>query len=212
MVSRTTRDAARPPFLFVGNHPALDFLNTAPLVDDVPSERLTDYAALVELAVEAELLLPEDAAFARRAWAGTDAAMATVVRVRSLRELVRKVVMQIARRAPPSPGHLASLNAWLREDAGVYPELRKTETGFERRVRLRRGGPDDLVAPIVGAISALLTEADLSLVRKCESPSCALFFLDTSKNHRRRWCSMELCGNRNKVGAYRARTAKTEGR
>ena len=46
-------------------------------------------------------------------------------------------------------------------------------------------------------------------VRKCANPECVLWFLDTSKNGSRRWCSMEACGNRTKVGRFnqRQRTA-----
>jgi predicted RNA-binding Zn ribbon-like protein len=195
----------KPRFSRLGNDPALDFLNTAPLVDGAPVEQLTDYDALVDLVVAAELVLPEDAAFARRTWTRSELADASVERARELRELLRKVVIAIAGGTPVSAPHLARLNGMLRDDDGVYTELRATENGFERRLRLRRDEPDDILAPIVQAIAAFLASADLSQVRKCEDTTCALFFLDTSKNHRRRWCSMELCGNRNKVGAFRAR-------
>jgi predicted RNA-binding Zn ribbon-like protein len=191
--------------MFLGNDPALDFLNTLPFVEGVPVERLTDYAALVDFVVEAKLALAEDAAFARRTWAEGHDAEATVARARAVRELLRKIVMQAVNGASTSSQLLAKLNASLRDDAGAYTELRQTEEGFERRLRLRRHGPDNVLAPILRAIAAFLAKADLALVRKCEHPTCAMFFLDTSKNHRRRWCSMELCGNRNKVGAYRAR-------
>ena len=42
-------------------------------------------------------------------------------------------------------------------------------------------------------------------VRKCADPGCALHYLDTSRPGRRRWCSMQRCGNRNKVHQYRDR-------
>jgi predicted RNA-binding Zn ribbon-like protein len=206
MILRVTNEAAeKPRFLFLGNDPALDFLNTAPLVDGAPSEQLTDYGALVDFVTAAELVLPEDAAFARRTWSPSERADASVERARSLRELLRKVVTSIAGDTPVSAQHLAKLNAMLRDSGGVYTELRAMENGFERRLRLRRDEPDDILAPIVQAIAAFLATADLTHVRKCEDATCALFFVDTSKNHRRRWCSMELCGNRNKVGAFRAR-------
>ncbi|MCI0410524.1 MAG: CGNR zinc finger domain-containing protein, partial [Acidobacteria bacterium] len=48
----------------------------------------------------------------------------------------------------------------------------------------------------------LLSEGDLTLVRKCENPACILYFHDTTKNHARRWCSMRACGNRAKVAAH----------
>jgi predicted RNA-binding Zn ribbon-like protein len=46
---------------------------------------------------------------------------------------------------------------------------------------------------------------DFNLVRKCEDSDCVLWFVDKTKAHRRRWCSMPLCGNRNKVASFRQR-------
>ena len=62
-----------------------------------------------------------------------------------------------------------------------------------------------LLAPLAEAAAHLLATADFTLVRKCEDHACTLWFLDRTKSHRRRWCSMALCGNRNKVAAFRQR-------
>lgn len=43
----------------------------------------------------------------------------------------------------------------------------------------------------------------------CEGEGCTALMLSNSRSARRRWCSMETCGNRAKVAAYRARTAET---
>jgi predicted RNA-binding Zn ribbon-like protein len=59
--------------------------------------------------------------------------------------------------------------------------------------------------PVAEAVATLLAKGDFSLVRKCESPDCTLWFHDRTKSHHRRWCSMALCGNRMKVAAFRAR-------
>lgn len=53
------------------------------------------------------------------------------------------------------------------------------------------------------AIQLFGAEADR--IRQCESPSCPIFFVDTSRSGRRRWCSMAACGNNAKVAALRAR-------
>jgi predicted RNA-binding Zn ribbon-like protein len=42
-------------------------------------------------------------------------------------------------------------------------------------------------------------------IRQCESANCSIFFLDTSRSGRRRWCSMAACGNKAKVAALRSR-------
>ncbi|MQA97598.1 MAG: hypothetical protein GEV11_24320 [Streptosporangiales bacterium] len=48
-------------------------------------------------------------------------------------------------------------------------------------------------------------------IRECGGDNCRLLFVDTSRPGRRRWCSMERCGNRHKVRDYRARRADSAG-
>jgi predicted RNA-binding Zn ribbon-like protein len=42
-------------------------------------------------------------------------------------------------------------------------------------------------------------------LKRCEGSRCSMLFVDTSRSGRRRWCSMERCGNRAKVAAHRRR-------
>lgn len=56
--------------------------------------------------------------------------------------------------------------------------------------------------PIAIAAAELLASRDLALVRECRSHTCRWLFLDTSKNHSRRWCDMGTCGNRLKARRY----------
>jgi predicted RNA-binding Zn ribbon-like protein len=51
----------------------------------------------------------------------------------------------------------------------------------------------------------LMTSPALAHVRVCKSETCRWLFLDTSKNHSRRWCDMKLCGNRTKARRFHAR-------
>ncbi|WP_329011541.1 CGNR zinc finger domain-containing protein [Streptomyces sp. NBC_01601] len=44
-------------------------------------------------------------------------------------------------------------------------------------------------------------------VRECEADGCSLLYLDTSRGRRRRWCSSEVCGNRERVARHRRRVA-----
>lgn len=47
-------------------------------------------------------------------------------------------------------------------------------------------------------------------LKRCEGSRCALLFVDTSRSGRRRWCSMERCGNRAKVAAHRGRRKENQ--
>jgi predicted RNA-binding Zn ribbon-like protein len=54
------------------------------------------------------------------------------------------------------------------------------------------------------AIETLLVTADRSRIRKCGASDCEVYFIDTSKAHRRQWCSMQNCGNREKQRRWRS--------
>ena len=66
--------------------------------------------------------------------------------------------------------------------------------------------PEDLFAPLAHSAAILFAALDRRRVRKCTG--CVLHFYDTSRKGTRRWCSMQLCGNRLKVAAYAARRRK----
>jgi predicted RNA-binding Zn ribbon-like protein len=54
----------------------------------------------------------------------------------------------------------------------------------------------------------LLTGPLARRIRECARPDCSILFVDASRPGRRRWCSMERCGNRRKTAAYRKRKRK----
>ena len=85
----------------------------------------------------------------------------------------------------------------------MFLELRRTAGKLERRKLFEVQRPDDLIAPLVDAAAEMLLELNPARLRQCES--CVLHFCDTSKNGTRRWCSMQICGNRSKVAAYAER-------
>jgi predicted RNA-binding Zn ribbon-like protein len=67
----------------------------------------------------------------------------------------------------------------------------------------------DIAAAILGPITlsalTLLMEKDLLRTKRCAGQECGWLFFDTTKNNRRRWCEMRVCGNRAKVRAARQR-------
>ena len=84
------------------------------------------------------------------------------------------------------------------EQQGVARRLAETEvtTSIERLV----------LWPVVWSAVRLLSSPELASVRKCAAPGCGWLFVDGTKNGSRRWCSMSVCGNRDKVRRYRRRT------
>lgn len=70
---------------------------------------------------------------------------------------------------------------------------------------------DAALATIARDAIELLSGPLAARVRECERPDCALLFVDTSRPGRRRWCSMDGCGNRTKTAAYRRRRTQPDG-
>ncbi|RSL28750.1 CGNR zinc finger domain-containing protein [Salibacterium salarium] len=67
---------------------------------------------------------------------------------------------------------------------------------------------DHVLYNIVDSIIHTLDSISINRIRKCEHQECSLYFVDTSKSGKRRWCSMELCGNRKKAAEFYARKKK----
>jgi predicted RNA-binding Zn ribbon-like protein len=104
--------------------------------------------------------------------------------------------------ASPTDAFLAEVNALLLQ----YPRhtsLHKRDGKVIRETVFSPRETADLWAPIIDATADLLAETDSSRIRKCES--CVVHFFDTSKKGSRRWCSMNICGNKLKVAAYQRR-------
>jgi predicted RNA-binding Zn ribbon-like protein len=192
----------RNGFLFLGNQLALDFLNTRPVQNDDPMELLPDLSALLRWFQAANLLSPRDVSNLQKRWGKSARAQRAVEAVRELREKLRKEIL-----------------AW--EHGGTVhrttvDELNRLMADHPMRTRLKASGkrpvtelyfepqqPEDSFAPLAHSAASLFANADRARVRKCDH--CVLHFHDTSKKGTRRWCSMQLCGNRQKVAAYSAR-------
>jgi predicted RNA-binding Zn ribbon-like protein len=67
------------------------------------------------------------------------------------------------------------------------------------------------LALVARQIAHFLAEANLAYLHRCaNTSSCVLYFYDTTKNHRRQWCSVATCGNRHKVAQFRKRNARSK--
>ncbi|WDU64921.1 CGNR zinc finger domain-containing protein [Pseudomonas poae] len=119
-----------------------------------------------------------------------------------LREVVRALV---ERRKAAEQGDPAALNGFLRK-AVSHPQLAWPAPGELRLERQRKlQTPEQFLSTIAEAAAGLLVDGDFNLIRTCEHPECVLWFYDRTKAHKRRWCSMALCGNRHKVAQFRKR-------
>ena len=118
-----------------------------------------------------------------------------------LRDAIHAAVEAQVRGEPVPPRSLYALNRAL-EVSRFTAQL--VQSG-ERLALIERDtalAPLAVLSPIALAAAALLVEVDRRRIRRCRSDRCGLWFLDTSKNGRRRWCSMATCGNRAKAARH----------
>jgi predicted RNA-binding Zn ribbon-like protein len=189
----------------LGDHPALDFLNSTATPSRVTIELIGDGAGYLRWLELAGLVRTGEGQALRSRFSpaelNTAAAAAT-----ELREWLRPVIAAWAAGDPGTPGEdtQAYLNKIMAADSR-HAEI--TRAGQKLSVTDRRvwNTPQALLAPPAQAAADLFAHGDRSLVRNCEGPACTLWFYDRTKAHQRRWCSMAICGNRAKARAHRQR-------
>ena len=196
----TGRARLRQPFLFVGNHPCLDFINTQMIVKGNPTDLLGGCEDLVAWLVQAHMVDKVQAAVVMTQWGHEDQEQLFEQGV-MFRRTLRDMVARIVARKSIAGSAIASINHILSRCPG-YPQLVYKKGGYTRQFQSQAVQKDGLLAPLAEAASDLLCSGKWSLVKKCGNPACILYFYDTTKNHTRNWCIMQLCGNRKKVAAH----------
>jgi len=88
-----------------------------------------------------------------------------------------------------------------------HDELVSTENDWEIQFVASESGLEWLLAAVARSAAEIIAEGPLGRLHLCANPKCGLFFYDTSRTRRRRWCSMTVCGNRHKVAAFARRHA-----
>ena len=197
-------------FHFVGEELCLDFINTEVVDQDERVDLLGSFDDLVAWYTDAKVIdVTQAKAVARRTHAADGAARA-LKDARQFRAMLREMVEKLTEGRMNVPqATLDHLNRSLRAREG-YSEIVRTKDGYDTRFRPRLDEPAHLLVAVAESAARLLSERDLTLLRKCQNPRCILYFYDTTKNHRRRWCSMAGCGNRAKVAAFYQRNRQSD--
>jgi predicted RNA-binding Zn ribbon-like protein len=200
----TLAAAGRSPLLF-GDHPAIDFANTLAAPDGAALEWLSDGDALLDWLQAAALIDAAEAAVAKERLS-RDGLNQVAGEARAMRAKFRHMLSAFSSgEIPIARADLSFLTEALTADDS-YPALEAKLGGGVTLIRRRRWtAPHVALAIIAEAIADLVANEDCSLVRTCAGEGCTMLFLDRTKTHNRRWCSMAICGNRAKVAAHRAR-------
>jgi predicted RNA-binding Zn ribbon-like protein len=190
--------------LFLGSHPAMDFLNTRPTPRGASVELIGDGLSFAAWLDRAQLVRDTSASKLRRRF-GAAALDAAAAQARDLREWARDWIARW-REAPGAAyrPELRRLNH-LMAQAAYYPEMVTTKEGFQVAERWRIDSADALIAVVAAQIASLVATVEPALVKRCAGPGCTLWFVDRTKAHSRLFCSATACGNRAKVAAFRER-------
>ena len=190
--SQTGKEATSAPL--IGDHLAMHLLNTEAHSDgDVVDHWASDEDVLRWLH-QTDAVPPSPDT--RIAPAGL------LRRARTLRARARELIVM---RKQGEQGSVDGLNDYLRAHV-TAPTLDRDGEGNLVLNRVARGDATaSLLGPVAEAVAHLLVEGDFARVKQCEHPDCILWFHDRTKSHRRRWCSMALCGNRHKAAQFRKR-------
>jgi predicted RNA-binding Zn ribbon-like protein len=177
-------------FPFSAGRLSLDFAGTVGQRGGLHYERLRDPDDLARWLVEAGLLSKLPRVDER----GLSAA-------RMLREAAYDVVRAAARGEPLEAARVRLLNEFAAAPTTVPQLDPATGAVFWRAHR-----------PVSAALAGIARDAVelggsplIDRVKECAADDCTLLFLDLSRSQRRRWCSMERCGNRKKTSTYRRR-------
>lgn len=189
-------------FQFLANAPWLDFVDTELGETATRIDLIGDFDDLLRWAAEAGLLKPaERAALERLPAAGKAAALKTALQLRSD---LRRAAERLVGGGAPSAGLVEQVNRLMQQHPGAQRLTnRQGNWRLERQAAAATAGL--VAARIAEDFAGFMATANPALLRGCAGAGCSIYFYDISKNHKRRWCSMESCGNRTKAAEFRAR-------
>lgn len=194
-------------FVFCAERLWLDFVNTEDVRGGAHLDALTSFATFADWLTDAGVLDTERAATIRRR-AEQQPAGATAVLLDARR--VRGALRQLAERGSIPRVRIAALdeiNRVLGRSAGTRRVEVREDGAFTRAFVPVGDAFAGLLIPVVDSAADALVLGELPRVRRCADPRCSRVFFDATRNARRRWCDMAVCGNRAKAARHRLRLA-----
>lgn len=123
------------------------------------------------------------------------------------RAVLREGAESLLAGATPSRSIVSAVNEKL-AGSPVVSTLIEKGAGWDLTSRIVAGTATALLGRLATDFAHTLVSGRPDRLRRCEHPGCVMLFIDTSKNGKRRWCSMETCGNREKAAGHRARVKR----
>jgi predicted RNA-binding Zn ribbon-like protein len=201
-------------FQLFADHPALDFVNTLDgrFLASGTVEMLYNYDDLLAFAQQSGLL--DAASINALKFRASDAAARWVLRsALEVREALAKLFYGPSSASDKDASH--ALRVLQRQYSVALGHQRLTRQSGSSKLRRMAAAAWTWKSPeprlelpvwlITQSAVGLLTSGAMEHVHACASERCRWLFLDTSKNHSRRWCDMTICGNRMKARRFHAR-------
>ncbi len=206
VISQSFAESRAGSLALIGGELAFDFTNTSSGRGwPTHQEHLRTAQNVVDWAQHAKLLGPEDSEWLRIA-VGADPKLQAqmLARALGLRESIYAIAVEIAAGRAPPKEHVDKL-AQTHAACIACAKLTLIEGRYFWSWIPKESAIEAVLGPIALSALATLTQADLSRVKQCQGDKCGWLFFDTTKNKSRRWCEMEVCGNRAKQRRHSAR-------
>lgn len=165
---------------------ALDFAYTGPMQGS-SGERLDSDSALTAWLAERFDAVGEDARLA-------DALM--------LRAAIARLAIAAEGSRAGDPGDVDVVNLFA-----AMPDVPPSLSGGSRQAGRSHAAGRQALSTLAREAVDLLGGDAVGRLRRCDAEDCGMLYLDASRGGKRRWCSMQRCGNRAKVRAHRRRSA-----
>jgi predicted RNA-binding Zn ribbon-like protein len=196
LISEILHEEAATGAPMLGDHLAMDLLNTEARDDGKAVEFWNSDAEVLHWLARYGI--------APATQSETFASGELLNQAKALRKLARQLITGFKDGKTPE---ISELNQYLHA-FDTAPHLARDAEG---KLTLNRVSHTDsigsLLGPVAEAVAELLVEGKVDLIKQCEHPDCILWFYDRTKAHKRRWCSMALCGNRHKAAQFRKRSS-----
>ncbi|HKW33008.1 MAG TPA: CGNR zinc finger domain-containing protein [Candidatus Acidoferrum sp.] len=193
----------REPILrFIGGRLALDFVNLIPLNDELSWDQLIEFLQSTRIVTSergGELLALNRS--------DPQAAESLLRKAQRLAAALRLAFDAMLHKQKILHEWIKPVNEILRITEG-HDVLICADNNWEIQFVASESGLEWLLAAVARSAAEIIAEGPRARLRICANPRCGLFFYDTSRTHRRRWCSMTVCGNRHKVAAFARRHAR----
>lgn len=201
-------NTAKPGFEFIGGEVCLDLTNTVRGVrgEHFAKETLSSYSDLVAWSQQASLVTESEAEeLQQRAARDEEEASLVLLRTTTLREAIYRVFTALIVGSQPAESDLDILNRELKKGTAGASIVCSRE-GFAWEWRKEEHSLDQMLGPLARSAASLLTSARWDQVRQCANVTrCQWLFVDTTRNHRRQWCRVAVCGSSVRVRLHRER-------